>query len=103
MKKAELMVGSYNIFNMIFLFFFLGINILSYLLMWIDKIKSLYGLWRISEKTLWIFALFWGVFGIYLWMQAPLYHKAGKPNFRFYIPLIMLFWFLIVLFVLQKL
>jgi uncharacterized membrane protein YsdA (DUF1294 family) len=33
------------------------LNLLSYALMWIDKVKSVYGWWRISEKTLWSIAL----------------------------------------------
>ena len=38
------------------------INLVSYLIMWIDKLKSIYKWWRVSEKTLWILALLGGVF-----------------------------------------
>ena len=62
--------------------YILIINILSYLVMWIDKLKSIYKWWRISERSLWVLALTGGVFGIWLGMMAPLYHKAGKVNFR---------------------
>ena len=68
------------------------INILAYSLMWIDKLKSIYRWWRISEKTLWIFALCGGVFGIWLGMQWPMYHKAGKRAFRIGIPILSLIW-----------
>ncbi|MFZ2256347.1 MAG: DUF1294 domain-containing protein [Patescibacteria group bacterium] len=37
-----------------FLYYFLIINLLAYAIMWIDKLKSIYKWWRISEKTLWI-------------------------------------------------
>lgn len=33
------------------------INLIAYSLMWIDKVKSIYQWWRISERTLWIMAL----------------------------------------------
>ena len=72
--------------------YLLILNILSYSLMWIDKVKSIYNWWRVSEKTLWILAIIGGVFGIWLGMQAPLYHKAGKQEFRFWIPLIAVGW-----------
>ena len=45
-------------------------------IMWIDKVKSIYQKWRVSEKTLWTLAIFGGVFGVWLGMQAPIYHKA---------------------------
>lgn len=72
--------------------YFIIINLFAYILMWVDKVKSIYKWWRVSEKTLWTIALFGGVFGIWLGMQAPLYHKAGKSNFRLGIPLLMLVW-----------
>lgn len=78
------------------LLYLLLINLFAYLIMWIDKVKSLYQWWRISEKTLWIFALLGGVFGIWFGMLDPLYHKAGKQRFRFWIPIIALFWGAIV-------
>ena len=34
------------------------INLLTYIIMWVDKVKSIYNWWRVSEKTLWTFALF---------------------------------------------
>jgi uncharacterized membrane protein YsdA (DUF1294 family) len=75
-----------------FLVSLLILNLLSYAFMWLDKVKSVYGWWRISEKTLWSLALIGGVFGIWLGMQAPLYHKAGKQNFRIAIPVIAVVW-----------
>ncbi len=68
------------------------INLVSYLIMWIDKLKSIYKWWRVSEKTLWILALLGGVFWVWFGMNYPLYHKAAKREFRFWIPLIALFW-----------
>lgn len=72
--------------------YLLIINLLAYALMWVDKVKSIYKWWRISEKTLWILALAGGVYGVWLGMQAPLYHKAGKREFRLWIPIIAVMW-----------
>jgi uncharacterized membrane protein YsdA (DUF1294 family) len=86
----------------IFTIYLLIINLLAYAIMWIDKLKSIYKWWRISEKNLWIFALIWGVFGIWLGMLAPLYHKAGKRNFRIWIPVIAVVWVGIIIWILSK-
>lgn len=64
------------------LIYILIINIIAYAVMWIDKLKSIYKWWRVSEDTLWTFAFLGGVFGIWLGMQKPLFHKAGKKEFR---------------------
>ena len=74
------------------LIYFAVLNILSYLAMSTDKLKSIYQWWRISEKALWLFAIFGGVFGIWMGMQWPMYHKAGKRSFRLWIPVIAVVW-----------
>ncbi len=76
------------------------VNLFAYLVMSLDKIKSIYQWWRISEKTLWILALFGGVFGIWLGMMWPMYHKAGKKNFRIGIPIIAAVWIILILYLL---
>ena len=85
-------------FSLNMLYYLLFINLLAYTIMWIDKLKSIYKWWRISEKTLWIFALIGGVFGILFGMQTPLYHKAGKRSFRVGIPVILLFWTIFIVY-----
>lgn len=82
-----------------FLYYILILNILAYLIMLIDKLKSIYKWWRISEKTLWILAIFGGVFGIWIGMSWPMYHKAGKREFRLWIPIIAIFWIGIILYI----
>ncbi len=72
------------------------LNVFSYSLMWVDKLKSIYQWWRISERMLWILACLWGVYGIWLGMQVPLYHKAGKKAFRVGIPIIGLVWVVVL-------
>ena len=82
----------------IFFLYLLAINIFAYAIMWIDKIKSIYKKWRISEKMLWILSLAGGVFGVFLGMQAPLYHKAGKNIFKVVIPIIAFLWIILIIF-----
>lgn len=47
-----------------------------------DKYKSLNKGRRIPEKKLFALAFLFGALGIFLGMKAPLYHKAGKPKFK---------------------
>lgn len=86
----------------IFAIYIACINIFAYAIMWIDKIKSIYKKWRVSERFLWILAIFGGVFGIFLGMQAPLYHKAGKNIFKIFIPIVMLFWIFAIIFAIKN-
>lgn len=79
------------------LIYIITINIIAYSIMALDKLKSIYAWWRISEKTLWIIAILWGVFGIWLGMLAPMYHKAGKKNFKLWIPLLAMTWWILIL------
>ena len=83
----------------IVLYYLLIINLLAYVIMWIDKLKSIYKWWRISERALWILAILGGVFGIWLGMQWPMYHKAGKRAFRLWIPVIAIVWVFISIYV----
>ena len=53
------------IMNFAFWIVLLLINIVAYLIMWIDKLKSIHRWWRVSERTLWILAIAGGVFGIW--------------------------------------
>jgi uncharacterized membrane protein YsdA (DUF1294 family) len=80
----------------VFIYYILILNLLSYLTMSIDKLRSIYQWWRIPEKTLWILAIFGGVFGIWAGMQWPMYHKAGKRAFRLWIPIIAVLWLMII-------
>lgn len=50
-----------------------------------DKYKSIKKGNRIPEKNLLALAFLFGAFGIFLGMKAPLYHKAGKPKFKWII------------------
>ena len=58
-------------------------------MMMFDKYQSKKKGSRISENTLFLVALLFGACGIYLGMQAPIYHKASKTKFKWGIPLLM--------------
>jgi uncharacterized membrane protein YsdA (DUF1294 family) len=72
--------------------YLLILNLLSYTIMSVDKLKSIYQWWRVSERTLFVLAILGGVFGIWLGMLWPMYHKAGKREFRLWIPIIAVVW-----------
>lgn len=69
----------------IFIFYLIAINALAYLFMWYDKYQAKKKDLRISENALLTLAVAFGAAGIFLGMKAPLYHKAGKPKFKWVI------------------
>lgn len=58
--------------------------------MWVDKYRAKRGSRRVPEILLWLQALLFGAFGVFLGMKFPLYHKAAKPLFRLGIPVFVL-------------
>ena len=64
--------------------------------MWIDKRAAIHKKSRISEKTLFIFALVGGSLGIWFGTRVPLFHKAAKSKFTIGIPIIILIQFGII-------
>lgn len=72
----------------IFLYYLLLINLFGFILMYIDKRKSMKGRWRIPEKNLFITAIAFGSLGIFLGMRA-FRHKTKHNSFVFGIPFIM--------------
>lgn len=72
------------------IYILLLINLLSYLIMWFDKGAAIKKNRRVSEKSLFIFALIGGSLGIWLGTQSPLYHKAAKSKFTVGIPILLL-------------
>lgn len=70
-----------------FIIYILCINILSFLIMGYDKYLAKNNKWRISEKTLILFSLFFGSVGTYLGMYN-FRHKTKHIKFTIGIPLI---------------
>ena len=72
------------------------INLVTFILYAIDKIKAKRDAWRISERILLIFALMGGSAGALLAMLICR-HKIRKNKFRIGIPLILLFDIIVIL------
>lgn len=71
------------------LIYFLIINLISFLAMYIDKKRAKSGKWRIKENTLLLFVAMGG------WIGGPLgmkifRHKTKKPKFVIGFPLIII-------------
>lgn len=69
--------------------YLIGVNILEFFLMFIDKRKAEKDKWRISESTLFIFALGGGSIGGILGMVL-FRHKTKKLKFTIGFPLILI-------------
>ena len=69
--------------------YFVGINILSFLLAGWDKYLAIKHNFRISEKSLFGISILGGAIGLYLGMII-FHHKTKKKNFQIGIPLCIL-------------
>lgn len=65
----------------LFSIFFVGVNILTFFLYWLDKRRAIKNRWRISEGTLIFFTLALGGMGALFGMYA-LKHKTKKLKFK---------------------
>lgn len=65
--------------------YLLLVNIISFALMGADKRRACRGRWRISERTLFLWAAIGGSAGALIGMQT-FRHKTRKPLFRFGMP-----------------
>ena len=86
---------------MIFVTYFLLINLISFIVMYVDKRKAIKHKWRISESTLFLLSIFGGSLGILLAMYT-FHHKTKHPNFKIGIPAILIFQVFILLFIYKK-
>lgn len=72
-----------------FIIYLIAINILTFLIMGIDKWKAKHGSWRIQEATLFTLVLFGGGIGGILGMII-FHHKTKKLKFQIGFPIILL-------------
>lgn len=77
--------------------FFITINIIGFLAMYIDKRKAERGLWRIQEKTLFIITMLGGGIGTIAGMYV-FRHKTQKTQFVVGLPAILIVEILAVLY-----
>lgn len=76
--------------------YLLLINFVTLLVYAIDKIKARLKYWRISEKVLFLLALFGGSFGAILAMYI-FHHKTKKTLFKIGIPIILIIHIILIL------
>jgi uncharacterized membrane protein YsdA (DUF1294 family) len=75
--------------NSILLFFIIGINVITFVVYGIDKLKAKKGKWRIPEATLLLLAIVGGSMGAWCGMKVW-HHKTLHKKFRYGIPLILI-------------
>lgn len=80
------------------IYILIGINVLTFLVYGIDKLKAKRGSWRISEATLLLLAVIGGSIGALLGMQLW-HHKTMHKKFKYGLPLILLAQIVIVYFI----
>jgi uncharacterized membrane protein YsdA (DUF1294 family) len=71
------------------LYYLIVINIVTFVVYGIDKLKAKQGSWRISEATLLMLALIGGSIGAMLGMKVW-HHKTQHKKFKYGLPLILL-------------
>ena len=76
--------------------YFIIINIIAFLAMFIDKKKAEKNRWRIKESTLLILALIGGSIGAIAGMYV-FHHKTQKPRFYIGIPIIIILQILLII------
>ena len=77
--------------------YILFINSLLFILMWLDKRKAKLNHWRISEKTLFLFAIIGGSMGGIIGMYT-FRHKTKKLKFTVGLPVILILEIVLVIF-----
>ncbi|WP_255783158.1 DUF1294 domain-containing protein [Prevotella communis] len=77
------------------LYYFVCVNVLTFLVYGIDKWQARQGKWRISEATLLLFAVIGGSIGAWLGMRVWR-HKTMHKKFKYGIPAILMIHIIII-------
>lgn len=83
------------------LIYLLTVNILGFLVMFIDKRKAERGKWRIPEKTLFVIAFIGGSIGTIAGMYT-FRHKTQKLKFTLGFPAILIIQIIIAIYIIIK-
>ena len=73
----------------IILYYFIAINIITFLIYGLDKLKAKKNKWRIPESTLILLAIIGGSIGALLGMKVW-HHKTMHKKFKYGIPFIII-------------
>lgn len=74
--------------NSILLYYIIGVNVITFMVYGIDKLKARKGKWRIYEYTLLLLAVAGGSLGAWCGMKVW-HHKTMHKKFKYGIPMIM--------------
>ena len=85
----------------IILIYLLLINIIAFITYGVDKKKAVSNEWRIQEKTLIGLSILGGGIGSLLGMIVW-HHKTRKPAFMILVPLFMVVWVILIVFLLRE-
>ena len=78
-----------------FIVYLVSINIISFIMIFIDKRKAIYHKWRISERILLFIAFICGCFGMIIGMKL-FHHKTNKLKFKL-VYLFCLIWIVLIM------
>ena len=81
--------------------YFIIMNVIGFLVMYIDKRKAKNGSWRIPEKTLFMVSLLGGSIGTIAGMYV-FRHKTQKPKFVIGFPTIIILQVIIIIYIIIK-
>ena len=79
------------------LYYIVIINILTFIVYGLDKLKAKKGKWRISESTLLLLAIIGGSIGAWFGMKVW-HHKTMHKKFKYGVPLIIIIQFSVFLY-----
>ena len=95
-KNIIQVIGIRNI-----IIYFIIINLLGFLMMYIDKKKAIKGKWRISEKSLFVVTLLGGGIGTKIGMNM-FRHKTKKMRFSIGFPTILIVEIALIIYLIIK-
>ena len=74
--------------NALLIYYLLGINVITFVLYGVDKVKSKKGWWRIPEKTLLMLAVIGGSMGALCGIRL-FHHKTKHKKFYLGVPILL--------------
>ena len=77
------------------MYYLIIINIISFIICYIDKKKAINNEYRISEHTLILLSILGGCYG-FLFGMYIFHHKTKKIKFKIFIPIICIIWLYLI-------
>ena len=96
LSLSETLAKIFDKAPLLFILYFIIVNIAAFMLYYIDKQKAKKHLWRIPESTLLLSAAIGGSIGAFFAMKI-FRHKTKHPKFYITIPLFMLIHLLLII------